>query len=142
MAPIFVTSHGQKETRTLYAFMHTIGRGDFSPNGDPVKGDTTKTTMNNVAATTVASSCGDLLLDDTNNTSPLVKRQTQSFKKVDPQTKYQKAIRLEDYRSILQRAHHPQGRAMAELLCGDLLYAAQSYELYAAAPSSSKPYLC
>ena len=81
-----------------------------------------------MAAKIVTSGGEDPRLDTSNNQSLLLKRQIQSYKKVDPKTKHQKAIPPEVYRFILRRAKDPRARARAELLCGNLFMASRSCE--------------
>ena len=109
--------------RTLCAFLHAIRRGDFSPNGNQVAGETASRTINYVTASIIASGGKDPRVDSTLIYSLLLRRQVQSYKKSDPKTKHQKAIPPEVYRFILRRAKHQRARARAELLCGNLFFA-------------------
>lgn len=114
--------------RILCAFLYALRRGDFNPTGDSIKGETAEKTINHVAATIVSSGGEDPRLDKSGNKSLLLSRQLQSYKKVDPKTKHQKAIPPEVYRFILRRAVTPRAKALAELLCFALFFACRSCE--------------
>mmetsp|Transcript_23063 Transcript_23063/g.41164 ORF Transcript_23063/g.41164 Transcript_23063/m.41164 type:complete len:82 (-) Transcript_23063:2321-2566(-) len=76
----------------MRAFMHAIRQGNFSKNRMLIKGDSASTVVDHVAATIQTSGGQDPRMDESNNKSFLIKRQLQSYKKVDPKTKHQKAI--------------------------------------------------
>ena len=117
-----------EKIRCLCGFLHALRRGDFSPTGDQIKGKTAKTAIIHVAATISASGGKDPRLDKSGKPSLLIERQINSYKKVDPKTKHQKAIPPEVYRFILRRATLPRNRAVAELLCSALFFAMRSCE--------------
>jgi len=128
LTPIFESSHVPKKIRCLCGFLHALRRGDFSPTGDQIKGKTAKTAIIHVAATISASGGKDPRLDKSGKPSLLIERQINSYKKVDPKTKHQKAIPPEVYRFILRRATLPRNQAVANLLCSALFFAMRSCE--------------
>ena len=126
--PLLRSFNTTERIRMACAFLHAVRRGDFSPDGHRVKGETAKTTLDHVAATIVASEGKDPRLDDSGKTSILIDRQTKSYKKSDPKTKHQKALPPECYRFIMRQAKTARSRAIAELLCGALFFACRSCE--------------
>ena len=114
--------------RLTCAFTHAVRRGDFSPTGDPVKGDTAKKTLENVAKTIVLGGGKDPRIDATGSVSMVIQRQFRAYKKVDPKIQHQKAIPPEVYRFLLRKAKHKRQRARIELLCGALFFACRSCE--------------
>ena len=114
--------------RTLCAFLHAVRRGDFSPDRNQIMGETASTTINYVAATIITSGGKDPRLDSIHNYSLLLRRQVQSYKKLDPKTKHQKAIPPEVYHFILRRANNQRLRARAKILCVNLFFASRSCE--------------
>lgn len=126
--PLLQELDSPKRIRIMCAFLHSLRRGDFSPDGNPIKGNTASATIDHVAATIVTSGGVDPRLDSSNKKSLLINRQLQGYKKVDPTTKHQKAIPPEVFRFILRRGNNPRGKAIAELLCGALFFGNRSCE--------------
>lgn len=127
--PYLLAQTPTQKIRILCAFMHAVRRGDFNPHGHQVTGKTAETAINHVAATIVSSGGVDPRLDSTGSTSLILKRQTRSYKKVDPTAKHQKPIPPEVFRYILRRSdEHPRKRARAELVCANLFFASRSCE--------------
>ena len=90
--PLLQSFNTSERIRIACAFLHAVRRGDFSPDGHRVKGETAKTTLDHVATTIVTNKEKDPRLDNSGKTSILIDRQTKSYKKIRPQNKTPKSL--------------------------------------------------